>query len=65
MVDIFGMTLQVNFVILLLSFSYCLTIALKWYTSFKCIIESRYLCYYVTSLKKLIGLSGKGKGKII
>ena len=54
-----------NFVILLLSFSYCLTIALKWYTSFKCTIESKYLCYYVTSLKKLIELSGKGKGKVI
>ena len=48
----------------LLSFSYhgyCLTIALKWFFSFRCTIESRYLCYYVTSLKKLIDLSGKGK----
>ena len=63
MVNIFGMTYRSfkvhsslnfsNFVILLLSFSYCLTIALKWYTSFKCTIESRYLCYYVTSIKKL------------
>ena len=56
-----------NFVILLLAFSYCLTVALKWYTSFKCTIESSYLCYYVTSLKKIkkIDLSGKRKGKII
>ena len=53
------------FVILLHSFSSCLTVALKWFFSFSCTIESRYMCYYVTSLKKLIDLSGEGKGKVI
>ena len=59
MVDTFGMTLDFIskpykfefFQFVLLSFNYCLTTALIWLLLFRHTIESRYFCYYVTSLK--------------